>query len=182
MVSSPYLLQPTWNQFPSAPEGLKQDMCRFSVIQAHTVRPSFQVQYDCGTLCQSTFASYLLTVLRPNSTASVSSEHRTTSCFLYLHCIVFIGSYCSSFAARLSRYSPAYSLVVRYLLGTESAPLSEDEDVMSPTVGSVHNAGRDCGFNVCRNPNLKPVKTKKLPSTAYNTIPYAVVWLALYVA
>ena len=113
MVSSPYLLQPTWNQFPSAPEGLKQDMCRFSVIQAHTARP-FQVQYDCGTLCQSTFASYLLTVLRPNSTASVSSEHRTTSCFYHLHCIVFIGSYCSSFAARLSRYSPAYSLVVRY--------------------------------------------------------------------
>jgi len=70
------------------------------------------------------------------------------------------------------------------LLGIESAPLSEDEDddVMSPTVGSVHNAGRDCGFDVCRNPNLKPVKKKKLPSTAYNTIPYAVVWPALYVA
>ena len=100
----------------------------------------------------------------------ISTSDRKPAFRYYLHCIVFIGSYCSSLAARLSRYSPAYSLVVRYLLGTESAPLSEDEDVMSPTVGSVHNAGRDCGFDVCRNPNLKPVKTKKLPSTAYNTV------------
>ena len=42
----------TLNQFPSAPEGSKQDMYRFSVIEAHTVRPSFQVQSGCGTLCQ----------------------------------------------------------------------------------------------------------------------------------
>jgi len=34
MVSSPYLLQPTLNQFPSAPEDLKRDMCRFSAIQS----------------------------------------------------------------------------------------------------------------------------------------------------
>ena len=49
MVSLPYPLQLTLNQFPSAPEGSKQDVCRFSAIQAHTVRP-MQVQSGCGTL------------------------------------------------------------------------------------------------------------------------------------
>ena len=119
MVSSPYLLQPILNQFPSAPEGSKRDMCRFSAIQAHTVRPSFQVQSGCGTLCQQTFASYLLTVSRPISAVSVSSEHRTTSCglrlvFIACTALFFIGSYCSLFAARLSRYTSYYSLLVRY--------------------------------------------------------------------
>ena len=40
-VSSPYPLQLTLNQFLSAQEGSKQDMCRFSAIQPHMVRPSF---------------------------------------------------------------------------------------------------------------------------------------------
>ena len=35
MVSSSYLLQPTLNQFPSAPEGSIRDVCRFNAIQAH---------------------------------------------------------------------------------------------------------------------------------------------------
>ena len=35
MASSPYPLQLTLNQFPSAPEGSKRDMCRFSATQAH---------------------------------------------------------------------------------------------------------------------------------------------------
>ena len=34
--------------------------------------------------------------------------------FYRLHCTVFIRSYCSLFTARLSRYTSAYSLVVRY--------------------------------------------------------------------
>ena len=42
----------TLNQFRSAPEGSKRDMCTFGAMQAHTVRPSFQVQPGCGTLCQ----------------------------------------------------------------------------------------------------------------------------------
>jgi len=42
---------------------------------------SFQVQSGCGTTCQSTFASYLLTVSRPISTASILFDHQTTSCF-----------------------------------------------------------------------------------------------------
>ena len=38
----------------------------------------------------------------------------STSCFCRLYCTVFIRSYCSLFAARFSRYTSAYSLVVRY--------------------------------------------------------------------
>ena len=68
MVSSPYPLQLTLNQFPPAPEGSRRDMCRFSAIQAYRVRP-FSV--------------------------SVSFEHRTTSCFYHLHCTVFTGGYFS---------------------------------------------------------------------------------------
>ena len=44
----------------------------------------------------------------------VSCERRTTSCFYHLHCTVFIRSYCSLFAARLSQHISAYSLVVQY--------------------------------------------------------------------
>ena len=47
-------------------------------------------------------------------------------CVCALHC--FIGSYCSLFAARLSRYTSAYSHRGEMLLGIEWAPLSEDED------------------------------------------------------
>jgi len=74
---------------------------------------SFQVQSGSETLCQQTFAIYLLTVSRPVSTVCVSFEHRTTSCFYHLHC--FYPKLLS--AARLSRYTSAYSLAV---------PLSED--------------------------------------------------------
>jgi len=43
----------------------------------------------------------------------ISFEHQITSCLSSaLHC--FIWSYCSLFAARLSRYTSAYSLVVQY--------------------------------------------------------------------
>jgi len=114
MVWSPYLLQPTLNQFPTAPEGSKRDICRFSAIQAHTVRPCFQVQSGHGTLpvdiCQ----------LSPDSFKTHLSSFRFiwapdyTSCFYHLHCTVFIWSYCSLFAARLSQHTSAYSLVVRY--------------------------------------------------------------------
>ena len=52
--------------------------------------------------------------LKTISAVSISSEHRTTSCFYRLHCTVFIRSYCSLFAARLSRYTSAYSLIVQY--------------------------------------------------------------------
>ena len=38
------------------------------------------------------------------------------SCFYHLQCTVSIGSYCSLSAARLSRYTSAYSPVVRYCL------------------------------------------------------------------
>ena len=89
-------------------------MCRFSAIQAHT--DSFRVQFGCGPILPVDICSYLLTVSRPISTVSVSFEHRTTSMFLSteLHCF-FIRSYCSLFVgARLSRYTSAYSLVVRY--------------------------------------------------------------------
>jgi len=51
--------------------------------------------------------------------------HLNSFCFIWaleyvqflssaLHCTVFIGGYCSLFAARLSRYTSAYSLMVRY--------------------------------------------------------------------
>ena len=132
------MLQPTLNEFPCAPEGSKQDtrcMCRFSAIQAHrpTVRPSFQVQSGCGTLCQQTFASYLLTVSRPISAVSVSSEHRTTSCGLrpvFIACtalffywkLLFIVC-CTAFSIHILLFTPG-----AILLGIESAPLSEDED------------------------------------------------------
>ena len=46
--------------------------------------------------------------------APLTFTHRTTSCFYRLHCTVFIGSNCSLFAARLSRYTSAYSLLVQY--------------------------------------------------------------------
>ena len=67
-----------------------------------------------NTLPEGICQLYLLTVSRPISTVSVSFEHRTSSCFYRLHCTVSIRSYCSLFAARLSRYISAYSLVVRY--------------------------------------------------------------------
>ena len=45
-VPNPKWSQPTLNQFPSAPEGSKQDMYRFSAIQAHTVFPSAIRQWN----------------------------------------------------------------------------------------------------------------------------------------
>jgi len=42
MVSWTYPLQLTLDQFPSETEGSERDMCRFSAIHAHTVRPSFK--------------------------------------------------------------------------------------------------------------------------------------------
>ena len=66
------------------------------------------------TVCQQTSASYLLTVSRPISAVSVSSDHRTTSCFYHLRCTIFIRSCRSLFAAWLSRYTPANSFAVRY--------------------------------------------------------------------
>jgi len=127
MVLSPYLLQPTLNQFPSAPEGSKQDMCRFGVIQAHTVRPSFRVQSGCGTICQSTFVSYLLTVSRLISTASsyLITGLRPVFNFytaLFLSKLLFIVC-CMAFSLHICLFTRG-----AILLGIESAPLSEDED------------------------------------------------------
>jgi len=104
MVLSPYLLQLTLNQFPSAPEGLKQDMCRFSATQAHIIRPSFQVQAGC----EQSASRHLPGISRQFQDPSQQ--------FLFhlSHCTVFIRSYCSLSAARLSRYTSAYSLVVTH--------------------------------------------------------------------
>ena len=62
---------------------------------------------------------YFLTVSRPVSAASVSLEHGITSCFYRLHCTLpssEAAAYC--FAARLSRCTSAYSLMVRYYLNS----------------------------------------------------------------
>ena len=101
---------------PSAPEGSKRDICWFSAIQAHTVRHFFQVQSCCGTLCPDScqlqctswhfrnqahqFSFHLSTELRPVLIAC-------TAPFLSKVTVYF-------FAAWLSRYTSAYSLVVRY--------------------------------------------------------------------
>jgi len=82
--------------------------------------PACSVQSGCGTLCQQTFASCLLTVSRSISTVSVSFEHRTTSCFYRLHCTVFIRTYRSLFAAQLSRHICLFTRGA-ILLGIESA-------------------------------------------------------------
>jgi len=84
-----------------------------------------QIQCNTGTHSQTFFPSairlwntlpvdicqlYLRTVLRPISAVSVSFEHRTTSCFYRLHCIVFLSKVtvhcCTAFSIHL--------LVVRY--------------------------------------------------------------------
>jgi len=77
-----------------------------------------QIKCNTGTHSQTFFPSairlwntlpveicqlYLRTVLRPISAVSVSFEHRTTSCFYRLHCIVFYPKLLFT-AARLSRY------------------------------------------------------------------------------
>ena len=107
MVSSPHPLQLALNHLHQ--NCLKQGMCSFSAIQAHTVDLS-----KCNLAAEhSVFASNLLTVSGPiSSTVSVLFEHRTTSCFYRLHCTVFIRNHCSLFAARLSRYTSADSLAL----------------------------------------------------------------------
>ena len=87
-----------------------------------------QIQCNTDTYSQTFFPSAIrlwntlpvdICQLSPDSfktisAVSISSEHRTTSCFYRLHCTVFIRSYCSLFAARLSRYTSAHSLMVQY--------------------------------------------------------------------
>jgi len=82
-----------------------------------------QIQCNTGTYSRTFFPSAIrLWITLPVDICQLSEspdsfkthQHRTTSCFYRLHCTVFIGSYCSLFAARLSRYTSAYSLLVRY--------------------------------------------------------------------
>jgi len=98
------------------------------------LKQDVQIQCNTGTYNQTFFPSairlwntlpvdicqlrYLLTVSRPISTVSIMHviwAPDYTSCFYHLHCTVFVRSYCSLFAAQLSQYTSAYSLVVWYI-------------------------------------------------------------------
>ena len=82
MISSPYPLQLTLNQFLSAPEGLKQDVCRFSAIQAHTVSGPKMCPYHLCTM-RVYLASILgVTALKFPST-SLMSKNLTPQVMLY---------------------------------------------------------------------------------------------------
>jgi len=61
VISSPFLLLITCNQFLLALEDLKRGTCRSRAAQTPTVNPSFLTQSVCGTLCPLMSASCHLT-------------------------------------------------------------------------------------------------------------------------
>jgi len=117
---------------------VRNKMCRFSAIQAHTARPSFQVQSGCGTLCQWTSASYLLTVSRPTYTVSSSTHHRTLSCF-YLSAL-----YC--FYPKLLAVVCCTTFLVHTCLLTRSAILLEFESLLLPEKGPCEPYSHDDSY------------------------------------
>jgi len=127
MVLSPYLLQPTLNQFPPAPEGSKQDMCRFSAIQAHS-----QTFFPSAIWLWNTLPVDICQLSPESFKTHLNSFHFTRApvCVLFLssalHCfhpkLLFIVC-CTAFSVHICLFTHG-----AILLGIESAPLSEDDE------------------------------------------------------
>ena len=84
-------------------------------IQARTVNPSFQVQSGCRTLASRHLPATSWQFQDPPQQFPFHMSTGLCPVFIVCaHCTVFIWNYCSLFAAQLSRYTSAHSLMVRY--------------------------------------------------------------------
>jgi len=95
-----------------------------------------QIQCNTGTYSRTFFPSAIrLWITLPVDICQLSPDsfkthqHRTTSCFYRLHCTVFYWKLlfivcCTAFSIHICLFTPG-----AILLGIESAPSSEDEDI-----------------------------------------------------